>query len=135
MLTAVLTFVLTISFGANEPVTAGAADLATPNISPPCARPSYGADGNMSPLFCVIDSPLALRYFASIGRHTFALGPDATPGDVAAALEADYKHGGTGPIMCSIYQLATWRNHWHFGVSVVAEVSPYCRKPSFGDAE
>jgi len=104
-------------------------------LVPPCPHVSYGADGNMGPLFCVVDNPLALRYFASIGRHTFALGPDASPGEVAQGLSADYKHGGTGPIMCSIYQLAAWRNHWHFGVTVYSEVSPYCKEPSFGDAQ
>jgi len=77
----------------------------------------------MSPLFCMIDNPLALSYFASEGQRTFALGPDATPGQVVSALTADYKHAGTVPILCSVYQLAAWRNHWSFAVSPVAQIS------------
>lgn len=56
----------------------------------------------MGPLFCMIDNPVALRYFAPGAKHTFALGPDANPGQVYDALIADYDHGGTGPILCSI---------------------------------
>ncbi len=57
---------------------------------------------------------------------------------VVAALVADYKHGGTGPTLCSIYRLGTWRNHWRFGVSVASEVGTqlnlvrnWCSEPSF----
>src|SRR4051794_16356263 len=86
-------------------------------LAPACPHATYGADGNMGPLFCVVDNPLAWKYFAPMAKRTFALGPGATPGQVEQALVADYKRAGTEPIICSIYRLAAWRNHWHFGVS------------------
>jgi hypothetical protein len=114
---------------------ARAADAA--NLVPPCPHAGFGADGNMGPLFCVIDNPVALRYFAPMGKRTFALGPDATPGEVTSALVADFKHGGTLPILCSIYQLASWKNHWRFGMSIAYGVSQglhavagWCSEPS-----
>lgn len=93
----------------------GAAQVPSTNSAqflPPCPHTEYGVDGNMSPLFCVIDNPLALRYFASMGRHTFALGPDATPEQIASALRADDTPRIPLPILCSIYQLASRRNQW-----------------------
>jgi hypothetical protein len=72
-------------------------------LVPPCQHAAYGADGNMGPLFCVIDNPVALRYFAPMAKRTFALGPDAPPWQVTSALLADFKHGGTLPTLCSIY--------------------------------
>lgn len=120
-------------------VAPGGSAAGTPNPTPACPRPLYGADGTMGPLFCVIDNPLALRYYARVGRHTFALGPDASPPAVVSALEADLKHGGTIPITCSVYRLAAWRNQWNFrAVSVVAEVAAdlhlipdWCSTPHF----
>jgi hypothetical protein len=89
----------------------------------------------MGPLFCVIDNPLALRYFAHLGRHTFALGPDASPTQVVNALKQDYT---TNPITCSVYRLAAWRNHWQFGISPAAELAAqlklipqWCSDPRF----
>jgi len=124
-------------------VTAGGAfalSQAAPAV-PPCPHPSYGADGNMGPLFCMIDDPVALRYFAPMAKHTFSLTPSATPEQVAAALVADYKHAGTEPILCSIYQLADWRNHWSFGISAAEQAgtelrfpSNWCRDPRFSGA-
>jgi hypothetical protein len=107
-------------------------------LTPPCPPASYGADGNMGPLFCVVDNPAALRTFAPMAQHTFALGPGATRTQVTAALLADYKHGGTYPILCSIYRLAAWRNHWRLGISgrAGAELnfpSGWCSEPSFSD--
>jgi hypothetical protein len=112
-------------------------------FAPACPRPTFGADGNAGPLFCVIDNPFALRYFAKIGRRTFALGPDASPSQVVAAIEGDYRHdGGTNPIMCSVYRLAAWRNQWHFGVSIVPAVAAdmhlipqWCSDPHFAVAD
>jgi hypothetical protein len=80
---------------------------------PPCPQASYGADGNMGPLFCVVINPVAFRYFAPMAKRTFALGPDASPEQVASALIADFgQRHGTLPILCSIYELAAWKNHW-----------------------
>lgn len=133
--TAVLTYALTLSLRPHEGLAA-----AGPSFTPPCPAASYGANGNMGPVLCVVDNPVALHYFASIGRHTFALGPNATPGEVFDALSYDFKHGGTGPIMCSIYQLAAWRNQWHFGISPIDELGEernlpagWCPAPSFTD--
>lgn len=107
-------------------------------VVPQCPQPTYNADGNMSPLFCVIDNPLALRHYASTGRRTFALGRDASPQRVAAALVADYKRGGTEPTLCAVYRLAAWRNHWRFGVSPVSLAGArlhfparWCSEPRF----
>jgi hypothetical protein len=130
-LTAALTFALTISLVAHGGLVAFASEAP----APPCPPPSYGADGNMGPIFCVIDNPVALRYFAPMAKHTFALGPDADPGQVVRALNADYV---SAPTACSIYQLAAWRNQWHFGISPVEELrverhlySGWCPAPSF----
>ena len=115
--------------------TGAIASSSTSSFAPPCPHPVYGADGTMGPLFCVIDNPLALRYYAASGRHTFALGPDATPTQVVAALKKDFS---TLPITCSVYRLAAWRNHWSFGVSpalqLAAELklfSGWCSDPTF----
>jgi len=96
----------------------------------------------MGPLFCVIDNPVALKHFTPMAKHTFGLGPDANPGEVEDALVADYKHGGTEPILCSIYRLAAWRHHWRFGVSVASVVGDrlsfpqgWCREPSFSTTD
>lgn len=108
--------------------------------APACPQASYGADGNMGPVFCMIDNPVALKYFAPMAKRTFALGPNATPNSVQASLVADFKHGGTLPILCSIYQLATWRNHWRFPYSMIGAVATqlkvtrfWCSEPKFAE--
>jgi hypothetical protein len=112
----------------------GAHDASAPYV-PACPHASYGADGNMGPLFCVVDNPIALTYFAKQGRHVFALGPNATPWAVAHALHLDYS---TGPITCSIYQLAAWREHWSFGIPPTDQIpeargmiANWCPTPRF----
>jgi hypothetical protein len=107
---------------------ASAADTQT--LVPPCPQAGYGADGNMGPLFCVIDNPVALRYFAPMAKRTFALGPDATPEEVTNALVSDTRAGSASrrwklslPILCSVYQLAAWKNHWSFPYSIDYAVS------------
>jgi hypothetical protein len=101
---------------------ASVADAET--LAPSCPQTSYGADGNVGPLFCVIDNPVAVRYFAPMAKRTFALGRDATPGQVSEALIADFRRQKMGlPMLCSVYQLAAWRNHWRFGGSIDFEVS------------
>lgn len=107
-------------------------------VTPSCPHASYGADGDMSPLFCVIDNPVALQYFAKEGPHTFALGPNASPGQVVSAVAADRRQAGTIPILCSVYRLAAWREHWSFGISPAQEIgaklhlySGWCHDPRF----
>lgn len=118
--TAVLTSALTIALTGKSRVIGAAATANAPAFIPLCPQAGYGADGNMGPLFCVVDNPVALRYFAPMARQTFALGPDATPAEVTNALVADFK---TLPTLCSIYQLAAWKNQWHFPYSIDAAVS------------
>jgi hypothetical protein len=136
--TAALTFALTIALITPSGVAGAAASTGSQAFVPPCAHASYAADGNMDPLFCVIDNPIALRYFAPMAKRTFALGPNATQAQVAAALIADFKHGGTEPTLCSIYRLAAWRNHWSYGGSIAVTVgarlsfpSGWCTEPLF----
>jgi len=122
--------------------TASAATVAqTEAVVPRCQQSRYGANGNMSPLFCIVDNPEALRYFSPMAKLTFALGPDATSSEVINALAGDYQHGGTGPILCSIYRLAAWRNHWAFGISIIDTLGErlnlpanWCAEPSFKGA-
>jgi hypothetical protein len=137
--TAALTFALTITLTTQDGAAKAVASTTAQALAPPCSHASYGADGNMSPLFCVIDNPIALRYFAPMAKRTFALGPNATPAQVASALVADFKAQKTPlPILCSIYKLAAWRNRWSFGASIVVAVgarldisSGWCSEPSF----
>jgi hypothetical protein len=109
----------------------------TTTIVPACPHAQYGVDGTLGPIFCVIDNPVALRYYAPEARHTFALGPSATPSQDINAVVADHPHG-TEPILCSIYRLAAWRNHWSFGISIAAAVghklhfpNGWCSDPNF----
>ncbi len=91
---------------------------------PSCPHASYGVDGNMGPLFCVINNPIAARYFTPMAKRTFALGPDASPDQVIDALVADFKRQKMGlPMLCSIYQLAAWKNQWRFPYSIDYAVS------------
>ena len=105
---------------------------------PPCPHPSYGADGNMAPLFCVIDNPLALRYYAKDAPHLFALGPNANPQQVVAAAVADRPKAATIPTLCAAYRLIAWRDKWQFGISPAAEIGTrlrlyagWCSEPRF----
>ena len=122
----------------NASGTASAAETFVPS----CPRATYGADGNMGPLFCVIANPAALQHFAPTAKRTFALGRNAASGQVTSALIADYKQGGTFPIICSVYRLAAWKNQWHFEVSIAAQVgseihapSGWCSAPAFPGVE
>jgi hypothetical protein len=138
--TAALTILLTAALIVQGGTRTLAALAGTEPFVPACAQATYGADGNMGPLFCVVDNPAALKTFAPMAQHTFALGPKATPTQVTAALVADYKRVGTIPILCSIYRLAVWRNHWRFGIPASEQVgaklgfsSGWCSEPSFSD--
>lgn len=91
------------------------ASATVPLFVPACPRPSYSADGNVSPLFCKIDNPLALKFYESLAPRVFALGSTASPQQVERALAAAEAHA-TNPEMCAVYQLAAWWRHWHFGV-------------------
>lgn len=127
--TAALTVTLTLLLEERGGL-AGIASVAdAETLVPSCPHASYGADGNMGPLFCVIDNPIAVRYFAPMAKRTFALGPDASPSQVVDALVADTKAGSARrwklslPILCSIYQLAAWKNQWRFPYSIDYAVS------------
>jgi hypothetical protein len=137
--TAVLTIALMLTLERRGGMVVSAAGGNVEPLIPPCPQTRYAADGNIEPLFCVIDNPVALRHFAPMAKRTFALGPSASPAQVADALTYDYKHGGTLPIICSVYKLAAWRNHWQFGISPIDQVGVnmprgWCPVPLFQDA-
>jgi len=140
VVTAALTVTLTMLVDGRGAV-AGIAGAQT--LVPPCPHAGYGADGNMGPLFCVIANPIALHYFAPMAKRTFALGPDATPTQVAEALVTDARPDSGQrwklglPMLCSIYQLAAWKNQWDFGYSIDYAVSQQLNAiPDWcGDAE
>jgi hypothetical protein len=108
------------------PQSSGAAPVrhqAAPAIVPACAQPIYSGDGNFWPLFCKIDDPLALRFYKPLFPHLFALGRDASPADVAAALRLDRRQRhATDPELCNGYALWQWRWHWKFGFSPTDDV-------------
>jgi hypothetical protein len=91
---------------------------------PACPRPVYSANGNVSPLFCQIDNPVALAFYQRLAPRLFALGPNATPDQVGTALAAasTIQHA-TNLEACAAYQLAAWWRQWHFAVD---PSQPYC---------
>jgi hypothetical protein len=116
----------------HQPGTAGAAPgkgngkahPAAPAYVPSCPRPVYSANGNVSPLFCQIDNPVALQFYERLAPRLFALGPNATPQQVGAALTASvtFRHA-TNMEVCAAYQLAAWWKQWKFDVD---PSQPYC---------
>ena len=125
MVASLLTALVCVSVGWGQH--AGGSAARAPFV-PACPQPVYGHDGDMAPLFCVIDNPLALRYFGMATPHLFALGPSASLTQVGAALKKD-RHAlvTDSPFMCSAYRLAAWREHWSFRVSPLQ----YCSTPAF----
>lgn len=104
-------------------------EILSPATVPPVvglcsAQLSYGADGNTSPLFCSNGeiNKLAWNYFAKINLRVMALGPNASPSDVEAAVSADMNGSSTGPIECSAYELAAVYYGWSFGVDPTSAV-------------
>jgi hypothetical protein len=91
---------------------------------PACPRPVYSANGNVSPLFCQIDNPVALQFYERLAPRLFALTPNATPQQVGAALVASvtFRHA-TNAEVCAAYQLAAWWKQWKFAVD---PSQPYC---------
>jgi hypothetical protein len=84
----------------------------------------YSANGNVNPLFCQIDNPVALKFYERLAPRLFALGTGATPQQVGTALTAaaTMQHA-TNAEACAAYQLAAWWRQWHFGVD---PSKPYC---------
>jgi hypothetical protein len=91
---------------------------------PACPRPVYSANGNVSPLFCQIDNPVALQFYQRLAPRLFALNPNATPQQVGSALVASvtFRHA-TNEEVCAAYQLAAWWKQWKFAVD---PSQPYC---------
>jgi hypothetical protein len=82
---------------------------------PACPHPTYSPDGNVTPLFCRIDNPVALRFYEKLAPKLFALGPNATPLQVQQAVTAAEKvTHATLPEACSAYKLAKYWRHWSF---------------------
>jgi hypothetical protein len=95
-----------------------------PAFVPACPRPVYSANGNVAPLFCQIDNPVALTFYERLAPRLFSLGPSATPQQVGTALTAatTIQHA-TSLEACAAYQLAAWWRQWHFAVD---PSQPYC---------
>ena len=91
---------------------------------PECPAPTYSANGNVSPLFCKIVNPLALKYYKRILPHLFVLGRAASSQQVSRALKLDSKHA-TLPQVCNAYALWSWRWHWPFGAKPVDDVAGF----------
>jgi hypothetical protein len=89
---------------------------------PACPHFSHAADGAVGPIFCTIDNPLALNYYAKALKPLLALGPNARPGRVQIQLAKEMRGGGpngqrltgTYPIQCQVFQLAAHRWRWSF---------------------
>jgi hypothetical protein len=100
-------------------------------IVPACPHISFAVDGTIGPLFCTIDNPVALRYYAAALKPLLALGPNTTPGQVEAVLASEFRvHNGhaltgTYPIQCEVFQLAYHRWRWSFFYA-----PPDCPRPS-----
>jgi hypothetical protein len=106
----------------------GGQEVLSPATVPPVvglcsAQLSYAADGNASPLFCSNGeiNKSAWNYFAKVNLRVMTLGPNASPGDVSAAVSADMNGSSTGPIECSAYELAAVYYGWSFGVDPTSD--------------
>lgn len=100
-----------------------AASASTPSFVPACPKLFYAVDGTISPLFCTIDNPTALKYYAKPLKPLLALGPNASPLAVENELKKNFALTGTFPIQCEVYQLAQHRWGWNFAVGPVV---PHC---------
>lgn len=89
-------------------------------LVPGCPHPTYTADGNLNPLYCRVDNPLALRFYSPLVDKLIALGPDASPRQVEAVVQRT--PGLTETESCNSYALAAWAEHWHFGTNPVGTV-------------
>lgn len=82
-----------------------------------CGALAYGADGNINPITCPDGRPNAaadayLRHITP-PLAVLALGPDASPSDVLAAMCGDRPHS-TIPIESSAEELVQAENDWQF---------------------
>jgi hypothetical protein len=108
--------------GVGAPVVVREAATSAPAFAPACPHFSYGADGTAGPIFCAIDNPAALHYYAAALKPLIALGPNATPAQVQSKLAWEMRHGGphgevltgTLPIQCQVFQLAAHYWRWSF---------------------
>ncbi len=101
---------------------------AAPEVLPPAPGPpvtglcsaqlSYGADGNVLPLFCSNGdiNRLAWKYFADKRLMVMGLGIFAADTDVATAIRQDLSGQATSQVECSAYQLASVYYGWGFVV-------------------
>jgi hypothetical protein len=101
-----------------------------PSFEPKCPHTAYGADGTIAPIFCTIDDPVALNYYARALKPLLVLGP--RPTQVKSVLAWEFHHGGpngealtgTYPIQCQVFQLAAHYWRWHFSYA-----PPHCPLP------
>lgn len=59
------------------------ASTSTPFV-PACPHPTYSADGNLTPIFCKIANPAALKWYGKIYPALADIGTNATPPQVYA---------------------------------------------------
>jgi hypothetical protein len=100
-----------------ETTSASASSSATASSVPSCPHVSYGADGNIAPLFGRIDNPLAIHYYGSVEQKLLALGPSATPDEIATLMQQ--AHVVPFSWACNEYALAAWAEHWQFGTNPI----------------
>ena len=107
---------------AAPPVVVREAAATTSSFLPACPHFSHAADGAVGPIFCTIDNPRALSYYAKALKPLLALGPHAKSGQVQIQLSKEMRGGGphgqrltgTIPIQCQVFQLAAHRWRWGF---------------------
>jgi len=104
-------------------VGAYAVQASSPPFVPACPHPTYSADGNLTPLFCKIANPAALKWYGKIYPDLANIGPNATPPQVYAIFEKiAAAHVALGEA-CQAYKLFAYRWGWHF-VGGAAAVLP-----------
>lgn len=125
---AVQTYALTYTIH-NGVITSGVATLLSTHPSPKtatgCPHITYGADGNVGPLFCRDGqpNPPVLAYFQAMHLLVLGLGANATPGQVFQAMCSDVQTNSTYPIETSAYDLAQRIEGWSFGINPAQAVT------------
>ena len=81
-----------------------------------CGPVTHGADGNVSPVVCPNGHPnaLVMGTLQSVSPRVMALGPNATQGDIEAALCADFPRSSL-PIEQSAFEWQQAAMAWSFG--------------------
>ncbi len=127
--TATTTATATVTATATITVTTKPATAPAYVVSPEsCGALSYGADGNAGPATCPDGRPnlAADRYLRPMHLRVLALGANADPGQVLAAMCKDMATNSTIPIETTAYEVAMAEQGWHFGVDPSQELLNGC---------